>query len=351
MSETQNKIQEYSPIEGQIHEFGQDVQEKVYDLTTTKGFNELKSDRGKVRKIRTSLEKVRKALKAGVLKRGKEIDNEARRLTTIIEVYEDPIADKYDIEVARREKEKREKAEAHRKWEAGCRATITKLATPLPMGTTREKADEHLEWLESTVIKKEYFKRFTEEAQRARAEGFQNVQATVKSIQAAEAREAELKALQEEKAEREAADKADQGREEAQEEPQEEPEPEPTSDGSGPQDPAQGEQERAMDAARVVKAGLETGFSPLVARALDGMDQDEEPVREGTYETDTGDLEADGWVAVREAPDEEQWLDVATTSTTLEASARKAEILNVRKSREGNPVVMITKVRIVEVME
>jgi hypothetical protein len=79
-----NKLEQYSAIETKIRSVGDELEGKVYDITTGKGLTAAKADRAIWRKLRTGVESIRKETKADVLALGRAIDGEAKRLTEII---------------------------------------------------------------------------------------------------------------------------------------------------------------------------------------------------------------------------------------------------------------------------
>ena len=113
---TTTEIAEYSEVDAQIALLREQYEGKVYDVTTIKGMDVARRDRAVVRTVRTQVEKIRKAIKAPVLARGRAIETEAKRITGEIIKIEQPIDDLIKAEELRKyeEKDRREKAETKR---------------------------------------------------------------------------------------------------------------------------------------------------------------------------------------------------------------------------------------------
>lgn len=86
----------------------------VVDVQTPKGLKEAKTFTFELRTLRTTLEKRRKDLKAPIIERGKQLDDEAKRITAEIVALEEPIDVQIKAEEARIENARLQKLEAER---------------------------------------------------------------------------------------------------------------------------------------------------------------------------------------------------------------------------------------------
>lgn len=86
----------------------------VVDVQTPKGLKEAKTFTFELRTLRTTLEKRRKDLKAPIIERGKQLDDEAKRITAEIVALEEPIDVQIKAEEARIENARLVKLEADR---------------------------------------------------------------------------------------------------------------------------------------------------------------------------------------------------------------------------------------------
>lgn len=86
----------------------------VVDVQTPKGLKEAKTFTFELRTLRTTLERRRKELKAPIIERGKQLDDEAKRITAEIVALEEPIDVQIKAEEARIEAARLEKLEAER---------------------------------------------------------------------------------------------------------------------------------------------------------------------------------------------------------------------------------------------
>ncbi len=109
-------IVEYSEIDGAIAGLQKKYANRVYDVTTAAGMSDAKIARREVKTARTSLEKIRKEIKAPALARCKDIDTEAKRISAALLDIERPIDDiiKAEEESKAKIKAAKEKAEAER---------------------------------------------------------------------------------------------------------------------------------------------------------------------------------------------------------------------------------------------
>jgi colicin import membrane protein len=117
----QYQITEYSPTVAALAELEQRHKGAVFDLSSTSGMSAARKARAEIRTYRTSLEAMRKAIKAPALERCRLIDAEAKAITERLVSLETPIDDQIKAEEARIEAEK----EAKRQAEAARVAAIT----------------------------------------------------------------------------------------------------------------------------------------------------------------------------------------------------------------------------------
>lgn len=96
-------IAEYSKTEAALATLSTNYKGVIYDVTTAEGMKAASAGRAELRTYRTSLEKVRQALKVDVLERGRAIDGEAKRITAELESLENPIDEQIKKEEKRRE--------------------------------------------------------------------------------------------------------------------------------------------------------------------------------------------------------------------------------------------------------
>jgi hypothetical protein len=90
-----------------------EMREKYNGMTVAKdGFKTVKAARIEVKNLRCAVENLRKDLKADVLERGKIIDEEAKRLTSLLKPIEDALSKEEEAEEARKAAEARAKVEA-----------------------------------------------------------------------------------------------------------------------------------------------------------------------------------------------------------------------------------------------
>lgn len=176
-------------------------------VTTTAGYKMATAAIANLRAARVSIEKTRKALKDDVLKYGRDVDGEAKRLTAMIEAIEEPLKlakqqvddEKERIKREAEEKERLEReAEARRKLEAEEAAALKK----------RQEEEERLK-AEREALEKERaeFDRLRKEQEAAAAaEKAKRDKEQAEAKRIADEREAK------ERADREAAEKAERDR-------------------------------------------------------------------------------------------------------------------------------------------
>lgn len=121
------QIAEYSVTAGALAELKGRLANIVYDCTVPAQMKQAVADRAELRGLRTSLEKLRKDIKAPALERCRLIDAEAKEITAQLEALEDPIAAQIKAEEDRRERIKAEEAAREQQRVATIHAHIEKL--------------------------------------------------------------------------------------------------------------------------------------------------------------------------------------------------------------------------------
>lgn len=118
-------IAEFSATAAALAELADRYKGVIYDVRTKEGMETARKGRAELRGLRTSLEEARKAAKADIVRRGKLIDSEARRITEALSALEQPIAAQIKAEEDRvaAEREARIRAERER-VEAEARAKL-----------------------------------------------------------------------------------------------------------------------------------------------------------------------------------------------------------------------------------
>ena len=207
-------IQEYSQTEAGLQELRSRMAGVVYDVATTKGMDTARKDRRECVTLRTSLEAMRKEIKAPALERCKLIDSEAKRITEEILKLERPIDEAIKVEEQRKEQEKAEKARIEKERIDGIRSKIQTIKEyPLKaINLTAAKLAEVLPNVEALPITEEDYQEFQGEAQFALMESVAKLKQILTDKQTAEAEAAKIKAAQEAeaarlKAEREEAER------------------------------------------------------------------------------------------------------------------------------------------------
>jgi hypothetical protein len=120
-------IAQYSATEAVLSELKELYGAAVWVVDTPDRMAAAKKARGEIRRWRLDVEEERKAKKRKLLDDGKEIDDEAKRITAVLVGLEKPVADAID-EVAKakkREEEKKKREEEERL--AKCRAEIDRI--------------------------------------------------------------------------------------------------------------------------------------------------------------------------------------------------------------------------------
>lgn len=114
----QNEIRKYSVADTVIFEHKEMFKKlKINGIDDKKGYEAVKKAQLTMRDFRTSVENKRTELKADVIKIGKGIDDEAKRLTALIKEVEDPLKEKRQkIDDAKKAEEERIEREAEEKF-------------------------------------------------------------------------------------------------------------------------------------------------------------------------------------------------------------------------------------------
>lgn len=122
---TATAIKEFSATESGLAQLRKDYEKVSFPVETKEGFEDAKKALREVVTYRTSLEKMRKKIKAPVLEKAKLIDSEAARITAELLAIEKPIADQVNAEKNRLEKIAEEKRLAEEKRVTAIRDRIT----------------------------------------------------------------------------------------------------------------------------------------------------------------------------------------------------------------------------------
>lgn len=101
-------IAEYHATELALADLRQRYAATVFDVTSGKGMEAAKKARAELRGYRVALEAKRVEIKAPALQRGRDIDTEAKRITTELTSIEDPIDQQIKAEENRKANEKAE---------------------------------------------------------------------------------------------------------------------------------------------------------------------------------------------------------------------------------------------------
>ncbi len=139
----------------------------VFDVTTTKGMKDATSARAEVRAPRYELEKARIAGKRKILALGKDLDERAAKIEVELTALEQPIDAQIKAEEARREEEKKRKAEAERARVAGIQNEIDRHFRNAPtasFGLTAEQLNTVIREVVASEITAERFAEFAEPA-------------------------------------------------------------------------------------------------------------------------------------------------------------------------------------------
>lgn len=114
ITEVNTAVAEFDRVAAGIGALKQQYGGVVFDVTTTAGMKAACEARAAIRAPRYEVEKVRKAVKAPLLKLGKDIDARAAQITADLLAIEEPVHQQITTEEARKEEERKRKAEAER---------------------------------------------------------------------------------------------------------------------------------------------------------------------------------------------------------------------------------------------
>lgn len=139
--EATTSIAEYRPIETAIARLREKYHATKWVIDGPDAMRSAKEARGEIRKWRLAIEEARKREKASVLERGRVIDGEAKRLTSMILEIEEPCVTAIK-EVQDREKAAKEEAErVERERVEKCRAEIDRIRWVPSAYATAEAAE------------------------------------------------------------------------------------------------------------------------------------------------------------------------------------------------------------------
>ena len=151
-----DEIQEYSKTEAALSMLREKYTDTKYDVDTSDGLVEAKSGRSEIRGYRTSLEAMRKELKAPALERSRLIDTEAKRITAELVSLEQPIDQQIKACEARKEADRQAKIDAETKRVEDIQERIRELRGAIDVVTRyNSKASliaEHIGDLEKITI-------------------------------------------------------------------------------------------------------------------------------------------------------------------------------------------------------
>jgi hypothetical protein len=167
----------------------------VYDVTTTEGIEAARLARRTIREPRYEVEKVRKDAKAPLLALGRQIDDEAKRITAALLAIETPIDQQITAEEARREAERQAKIRAEQQRVEKIRARIEQIrgmATTAAAFST-DKISRRISELAQVSID-DSFAEFKDEAGRVLTETATTLQDLHAAAQEREAEQARLAA-------------------------------------------------------------------------------------------------------------------------------------------------------------
>lgn len=222
-------ITEYSPIEAGLADLRSRYAGVAWDLRTVAGNEAARKARKELVSLRTTLEERRKELKAPLLDKAKLIDTEAKRITGELLAIETPIDEQIKADEARRESERKAKAEAERQRVAAIRAQIDGIAAKAA-GAVRVRKSSAAAGVLAELLAVEVddvaLAEYADEARKVLADAIEAVRAHVAGLKEQEAEAARIaaeraelerqkaEAAERERAERErlAAERAEQDR-------------------------------------------------------------------------------------------------------------------------------------------
>lgn len=118
LTDQRTSVAGYQKIEAGIADLRDRFSGAVFDVRTAKGLADARAARGELRDTRMRLEDARKSEKAEALAYGRLLDAEAKRIEGAIRELEDPIAVQVQAEDARREDERKARAQAEAEQQA-----------------------------------------------------------------------------------------------------------------------------------------------------------------------------------------------------------------------------------------
>ena len=121
-------IAEYSQTEAALQTLRQQYKNMIFEVGTLQGLQLAKVARREIRTYRTSLEAMRKNIKAPALDRCRLIDSEAKRIQEALLSLEAPIDEQIKTEERRKEEERRAKEEADRERIANIELRISRFS-------------------------------------------------------------------------------------------------------------------------------------------------------------------------------------------------------------------------------
>lgn len=222
-------ITEYSPIEAGLADLRSRYAGVAWDLRTVAGNEAARKARKELVSLRTTLEERRKELKVPLLEQAKLIDTEAKRITGELLAIETPIDEQIKADEARREAERKAKAEAERQRVAAIRAQIDGIAAKAA-GAVRVRKSSAAAGVLAELLAVEVddvaLAEYADEARKVLADAIEAVRAHVAALKEQEAEAARIaaeraelerqkaEAAERERAERErlAAERAEQER-------------------------------------------------------------------------------------------------------------------------------------------
>jgi colicin import membrane protein len=129
LSEVSKAVAEFDRVGAGLAALREQYGNVVYDVTTTAGMADAKAARVAIREPRYEIERIRKAAKAPILALGKKLDTEAARITSELEKLERPIDSAIKAEEDRKEAEKQAKIEAEQKRVSDIQARVENMRT------------------------------------------------------------------------------------------------------------------------------------------------------------------------------------------------------------------------------
>lgn len=115
ITEVNTAVAEFDRVAAGIGTLKQQYAGVVFDVATTAGMKAACEARAAIRAPRYEVEKVRKAVKAPLLKLGKDVDARAAQITADLLAIEEPVDQQIKTEEARKEEERKAKVEAERR--------------------------------------------------------------------------------------------------------------------------------------------------------------------------------------------------------------------------------------------